>query len=260
MSRSAHEGEPFAQWRAGADAARLLLQLFPQALGVLAEDGLEIRALHRPQAAFDLALELTWTPADIAHEIARLVRRGLDDVVDRVGAEREVKALHQQHRARARRVVGLDQRDERAAREGPAVVHGVGDLLRRLVLGKEAAERAPRRAVEDHPHMAAIRRGRSDQHRLPVLEVAKRWMRHQDHRLILSLGDGGTAGGEDACDKRDDAKGNAHGASILFLSAHRYTATGFSHKLFPHSARVVAEEQAGAYGQHEPVLARKLAL
>src|SRR5204863_5506367 len=76
--------------RASADALARLQQLFPEPLGVLAEHHVDVGVQHRPQAAVDLALQLAGTPADIADEVARLVRRGLDYVVDRVGAEREV--------------------------------------------------------------------------------------------------------------------------------------------------------------------------
>src|SRR5688572_28188239 len=47
-------------------APRLLQQLFPQAVRVLAEGGIGIRVQHIPQAALDLALQLPGTPADIA--------------------------------------------------------------------------------------------------------------------------------------------------------------------------------------------------
>jgi len=53
------------------------------------------------------------------------------------------------------------------------------------VLREEAAEGALRRPVEDHADVAAVRRGRRDQHGLAVVEVAEQRMRDEDHRLVL---------------------------------------------------------------------------
>ena len=95
----------------------------------------EVRARHRPQAAVDLALGC---PAASPHtyEIARLVGRGLDDMVDRIGAEREVLVLHERTASVPGEPVAAHQRHQGAARERPAVIHRVGDLLRRFVPGK----------------------------------------------------------------------------------------------------------------------------
>ena len=60
--------------------------------------------------------------------------------------------------------LAADHRDERAGGERPAEEHRLGDLLRRLVLGEQARERAPRRLVEDHADMAAARGRAGDEH------------------------------------------------------------------------------------------------
>jgi len=69
------------------------------------------------------------------------------------------------------------------------------------VVGKQASERAPRRSVEDHADVAAIGRGRGDQHRLPVVQVAERRVRDQEYRFIF-LRLRGERQGEDQ-DQRD---------------------------------------------------------
>jgi len=57
------------------DAARGLQtrRSSPQCCRCLAEDDFDVGVEHRPQAAIDLAFQLAWTPADVAHEVARLV-------------------------------------------------------------------------------------------------------------------------------------------------------------------------------------------
>ena len=171
---------------AGAQAPRAREQLLPQALGVLAEHGVDFGAEHRPQAAIEFALQLARAPGDVADVVARLVRRGLDDFVDRRDAEREVQILHQVHRAFTRVVLAPHQSDQRAARERPAVVHGFLDLLRGLVLREQADQRTLRRPVENHADMAAVGRRRGDEHGLAIVGVAKRRMCDQQHRVVVA--------------------------------------------------------------------------
>ena len=55
------------------------------------------------------------------------------------------------------------------------------------MLGEQAAERALGGAIENDADVPPVRRGRGDQHRLPVLEVAERGVRHEQDRVFLGL-------------------------------------------------------------------------
>jgi hypothetical protein len=142
---------------------------------------------HRPQAAVDFAFQLARAPADIADEIARLVRRGLDDVIDGVRPEREIQILLQQHRAAAGGAVGLHQSHQSAARKRATVEHRLHHFLRRLVLGEQTAKGAPRGAIEDHADMPAVRRRRRNQHGLAIFQVAERGVRDQHDCVVRRL-------------------------------------------------------------------------
>src|SRR5215211_3710017 len=79
----------------GADAPRGLQQLFPQTVGVFAEDTVRVGVRHRPQPAVYLAPELARAPADIADKVTGLIGRSLDHVIDGVRAKGEVQVFHQ---------------------------------------------------------------------------------------------------------------------------------------------------------------------
>jgi len=165
---------------------RLLQQLLPQTLGVLAKYRLDVGPEHRPQAVVDLAPQLARAPADVADVVARLVRRGLDHVVDGRRAKREVQVLRQGHRA-TRVAACAHQRHQRVARKRSAVVHGLANPLRGLVLGKQAAQRAPGGPVQDHADVPAIGRGTRDDHGLRVVGIAQPWLGDQQHRRAFTV-------------------------------------------------------------------------
>src|SRR5262249_4294674 len=71
-------------WQVRGDGPGAPHQLLPEAARMLAEDKVGVCVEHVPQAAVDFLAQLAGPPGDIAHEVARLVGRRLDDVIDDV--------------------------------------------------------------------------------------------------------------------------------------------------------------------------------
>src|SRR6185503_13650695 len=71
--------------RARVAVAEALDQLFPHRPGVRTEGLRGVERLGVPVTGLDFLLELAGLPADEAGEVARVVRRRLDDAVDAVG-------------------------------------------------------------------------------------------------------------------------------------------------------------------------------
>src|SRR5712692_11601348 len=104
-----------ARYQTAVDTPRLLLaaperrsavafalhQIFPHRLGVLLEHERSVRRADVPEAFFDLGGELARLPADEAHEVARVVRRALDDAVDVLRIRGDKQIAEQAHRRRA---------------------------------------------------------------------------------------------------------------------------------------------------------------
>src|SRR5262249_8684129 len=110
--------------RARGNGARAPEQLLPDAPGVPARDEIGVRVEHVPQAAVDFLPKLARPPCYVAHVIARLVRRLLDDVVDDRALGGEEQLLHHLYRPGTWRVVDVDDREDRLPQHRTAEEHG----------------------------------------------------------------------------------------------------------------------------------------
>jgi hypothetical protein len=96
--------------RARPQAARGIDELLPHALGVVPEDRLGAGAVQAPEAAIELLAQLTRTPQDEADEVARVVRRLLDQAVECVRGVDEEQLVAERHRSFPWRPVAPGQR------------------------------------------------------------------------------------------------------------------------------------------------------
>ena len=105
------------------------------------------------------------------------------------------------------------------------------------MLGEQAAQRAPGRAVEDHADVAAVGRGRGEQHRLPVVEVAEHRVRDQEYRFVFLRLRGPTGVASEQDMRRQDAHGVQHPNNCsAYLRAGAEPRRPF-HQFFPQAAR-----------------------
>jgi len=161
----------------GMTVAEALDQLFPQPARVAAKEEARVRVGDVPVAVVDLFFELARLPADEAREVARVVRRLLDDAVDALGARGNEQLAEQLQRLAA----GVAPRhgEDGAGHLRPAEVDRVGNLRRRRVFGKERRKLHVGGAVDDEADVRAVDRHRH-QERLAV-ETLQRGRSHEQH-------------------------------------------------------------------------------
>src|SRR2546429_5989040 len=131
-------------------------ELFPQAVGRLAQEKIGLRVEYVPQAAPHFLVELARCPEHHAGEEARLLRLRLDDAVDDSAIEGEIDPGHELQRAAAWILRVLHHGEDHLRPGRAAEIDRIDDLLRRRVLGEELAERDGGRLVDDEADVARV--------------------------------------------------------------------------------------------------------
>src|SRR5690606_25447545 len=203
-----------APWR----VAEALIVLAPHRLArALAEHLGDVGAVDIPEALAQLGLELVLPPGDEAGEVARLVRRLLDDAVDGAGVAGHVEVAEKVERAFAR--IAAHEREERVHGFRAAEIDRLHDFLRRRMVGKHHPHALAGRAVEDEADVAVAAR-HGEQHGVAVGAFQRR-LRDEEHRPgnVVILGER-RAEGEHPSENDGDHPG--HGP-LLRCCGHPYS-------------------------------------